>query len=301
MRLVLVFMNLRRLELFVAVAEELHFSRAADRLHMAQPPLSQQVRKLEHECGFPLFERDSRNVRLTAEGHLLLAHARRVLAQYRTMDAAIRHARDGEAGRLRLGFVSSAAISAIPLIARRLRTSWPEIELQLREETTDAQIDLIRDGALDAGLVREVTSVPGMNETLLRHERLVVAVPSDHHLAACSSVSLRELSGAEFITFPRARISRLFDRIAALLHEADVDLVVAQEALQFPTILGLVAAHIGIAIVPQSMEAFVIPGVTYLDLDDSSAHSRVSMIYRSDMAESPLLKKLLEAAPIALS
>lgn len=285
-------MNLRRLELFVAVAEELHFNRAAERLHMAQPPLSQQIRKLEEECKTQLFVRNSRNVQLTADGELLLNHARKILAQYGAMTTALRRARDGEIGRLRLGFVSSAAISALPPVVRELRSQWPGIDLELREETTDAQIDLIATGALDAGIAREVRTIQGLSTTLLQNERLVAAVAADHPLAPRTSVGLGELKGERFIAFPRDRISRLFDHIAALLHAADVDFDLAQQAVQFPTILGLVAAHLGIAVVPESLRAFTIPGIAYLDIQDASAISRVSLIYSNDMSDSPLIGKV---------
>lgn len=288
-------MNLRRLELFVAVAEELHFNRAAERLHMAQPPLSQQIRKLEEECKTQLFVRNSRNVQLTAGGELLLKHARKLLTQHEAMTAALRQARDGEIGKLRLGFVSSAAISALPPVVRELRSQWPGIELELREETTDAQIELITAGALDAGIAREVRTVPGLNTTLLQNERLVLAVSTDHPLAPRSSVRLSELKDEKFIAFPRDRISRLFDHIAALLHAADVDFDLAQQAVQFPTILGLVAAHLGIAVVPESLRAFAIPGLAYLNLQDATAVSRVSLIFGEDMTDSPLIVKMREA------
>ncbi|MET3722010.1 MULTISPECIES: LysR family transcriptional regulator [unclassified Arthrobacter] len=288
-------MNLRRLELFVAVAEELHFNRAAERLHMAQPPLSQQIRKLEEECKTQLFVRNSRNVQLTADGELLLTHARKLLSQYGAMTAALRQARDGEIGKLRVGFVSSAAISALPPVVRELRSHWPGIDLELREETTDSQIELITAGALDAGIAREVRTVPGLGTTLLQNERLVVAVPADHPLAPRPSVGLGELKGERFIAFPRDRISRLFDHIAALLHAADVDFDLAQQAVQFPTILGLVAAHLGIAVVPESLRAFAIPGLVYLDIQDTNAVSRISLIYSNDMTDSPLVTKVRDA------
>ncbi|MFK0006486.1 LysR family transcriptional regulator [Paenarthrobacter sp. NPDC090520] len=294
-------MNLRRLELFVAVAEELHFNRAAERLHMAQPPLSQQIRKLEEECKTQLFVRNSRNVQLTADGEVLLKHARKLLTQYGTLNAALRQARDGEVGRLRLGFVSSAAISTLPPVVRDLRAKWPGIDLELREETTDTQIELIASGALDAGIAREVRTVPGISSTLLQNERLVLAVPTGHPLATRNSVRLEELKGERFIAFPRDRISRLFDHIAALLHAADVEFDLAQQAVQFPTILGLVAAHLGIAVVPESLRAYAIPGLAYLDIQGTSAVSRVSLIYSSDMVESPLVAKVRQACEETLA
>ncbi|PYI68922.1 LysR family transcriptional regulator [Arthrobacter livingstonensis] len=288
-------MNLRRLELFVAVAEELHFSRAAQRLHMAQPPLSQQIRKLEEECKVALFVRNSRNVELTSEGEVLLEHARKVLAQYAVMESALLHARNGELGRLRLGFVSSAAIHLVPGLVRHMHSTWPGIDLQLREETTDVQLELIAAGTLDAGIAREVRTVHGISATVIMHEPLVVAVAADHRLAARATVSLKDLHGEAFIAFPRSRISSLFDHISSLLHAVGVDFDIAQEAVQFPTILGLVAAHLGIAVVPESMRAFAIPGLVYLNIEDANATSTISLIYATDTSSSLLVARIKEA------
>ncbi|MCZ2403013.1 LysR family transcriptional regulator [Paenarthrobacter sp. Z7-10] len=288
-------MNLRRLELFVAVAEELHFNRAAQRLHMAQPPLSQQIRKLEDECKVALFVRNSRNVELTAEGEVLLEHARKVLAQYAVMTAALTHARSGELGRLRLGFVSSAAIHMVPRLVRDMRSKWPDIDLQLHEETTDVQLELIAAGSLDAGIAREVRTAAGISATIIMHEPLVVAVDSGHRLATRSRVALKDLKGEAFIAFPRSRISSLFDHISALLHAVGADFDIAQEAVQFPTILGLVSAHLGIAVVPESMRAFAIPGLVYLDIEDDNATSTVSLIYSTESSNPLLVSKVRDA------
>lgn len=289
-------MNLRRLEIFVAVAEELHFNRAAQRLHMAQPPLSQQIRKLEQECRADLFVRDSRNVRLTAEGRVLLDHARRVLAQHATLMTAMQHARAGEAGHFRLGFVSSAALSDVPALVRHIRATSPAIELELIEATTGAQIEMLKDGGLDAGIAREVRSSDAVTGRRLRDEPLLLAVPSGHRLAAQGSARLADLAGERFVAFPRAQVSRLFDHIATLLNRAGVDFEIAQEALQFPTILGLVAAGVGIAIAPDSMRALAIDGVRYLRLADPTAVSEVSLITNPELEDYPLTRRIAEAA-----
>lgn len=288
-------MNLRRLELFVAVAEELHFNRAAQRLHMAQPPLSQQIHKLEQECKVALFLRNSRNVELTAEGEVLLVHARKVLAQAAALEAALAHAKNGELGRVRLGFVSSAATAMVPSLVRCLRTQWPGIELELREETTDVQLELIAAGNLDAGIAREVRTVPGIRSAVLVHEPLVVAVAADHRLAGRTSMPLKDLKGEAFVAFPRSRVSSLYDHIAALLHAVEVDFDISQEAVQFPTILGLVSAHLGVAVVPESMRAFTIPGLVYVDIEDANAISTVSLIYPAEASNTLLVAKVQDA------
>ncbi|MEO8284085.1 MAG: LysR substrate-binding domain-containing protein, partial [Pseudarthrobacter sp.] len=242
-----------------------------------------------------LFVRNSRNVQLTADGELLLKHARKLLTQHEAMTAALRQARDGDIGRLRLGFVSSAAIYMVPRLVRYMRSTWPGIDLQLREETTDAQLELIAAGALDAGIAREVRTVPGISATSVLHEPLVVAVPTDHRLAHRTRVALKDLKDESFVAFPRSHISSLFDHISSLLHAVDVDFDIAQEAVQFPTILGLVAAHLGIAVVPESMRAFSIPGLAYLDISDANATSTVSLIHATDTSNFLLVSKVKEA------
>lgn len=289
-------MNLRRLEIFVAVAEELHFNRAAQRLHMAQPPLSQQIRKLEQECKADLFVRNSRNVQLTAEGRVLLDHARKVLAQHATLMTALQHARTGEAGHFRLGFVSSAALSDIPKLVRYIRSTWPAIELELIEATTEAQIEMVQDGRLDAGIAREVRSSDAVTMRHLRNEPLLLAVPSGHRLATHRKAQLTDLRGEKFIAFPRAQVSRLFDHIAILLNRAEVGFEIAQEAVQFPTILGLVAAGVGVAVAPDSMRALAIDGVRYLRLADSAAVSKISLITNPELEDYPLTTRIGEAA-----
>lgn len=283
-------MNIRRLELFVAVAEELHFGRAAARLHMAQPPLSQQIRKLEEECKEPLFVRNSRNVELTAHGILLLGHARRLLAQHERMLIELKHARDGDFGSLRVGFVSSAAISTVPEAVRRIRARSPRIDLDLREMTTDEQLEALQWGRIDIGIARDVRGDDRICVIPLDDEPLIVAVPSDHRLANRVEIDLGELAGEEFVAFPRGRISRLSARISGLLDAADVEFTIAQEAVQFSTILGLVAAHLGVAVVPETMRALRISGLSYVNLMNSGATSRVNLIYSVEMADSPIVR-----------
>lgn len=294
-------MTLRRLQLFVVVAEELHFNRAARRLHMAQPPLSQQIRKLEQECEVRLFERDTRTVKLTSEGQVLLVHARMVLAQYASMETAIRQARAGEAGIVRLGFVASAALHAVPLIVQALGEKYPHVELELHEQTTTPQIELIRAGQLDLGIVREVPSTPGLVVTRLQEEPLVLAVPSSHRLANRADVRLQELRGERFIAFPRHEVSRLFDHISGLLHGANVPFDVVQEAVQFPTMIGLVAARIGVAIVPACLNVLALRGVRYVRLADEGAVSRLSLISQPDIVGSALIARTTALATEAMS
>ena len=289
-------MELRQLRYFVAVAEEKHFSRAAERLHIAQPALSQQVRRLEHELKVQLLERTTRSVELTDAGRVLLDEARRVLAGADRALAAVHEAADGTTGLLRMGFVSSAALRIVPTLVLALHQQWPRVRLDLQEGTTDVQLDRIRQGTLDVGLVREMVEGLGFAVRPIAKEPLVLAVPDNHLLAGRKRVHIADLAGEQFVVFPRSRVSRLYDHIAALCHQAGVRFEIAQEAVQFPTILGLVAARTGVAIVPASLRALHLPGLTYLNLADKNAYSTVSIVSQPDRQSSPLVGHCFDIA-----
>jgi DNA-binding transcriptional LysR family regulator len=289
-------MELRQLRYFVAVAEERHFSRAAERLHIAQPALSQQIRKLEQQVKVQLLERTTRSVELTDAGRVLLDEAGRVLADADHAIAAVQQAADGTTGLLRMGFVSSAALRIVPTLILALRRQRPQVRLELQEGTTDVQLDKIRRGVLEVGLVREMNEVPEMASRVIVREPLVLAVPNNHRLASHRRAAISDLAGERFVVFPRNRVSRLYDHIAALCHESGVRFDIAQEAVQFPTILGLVAAQTGIAIVPASLRALHLPGLTYLPLADKGAYSTVSIVCQQHRQALPLVRHCLDIA-----
>lgn len=289
-------MELRQLRYFVAVAEERHFNRAATRLHITQPALSQQIRQLEREVRTQLLHRTTRQVDLTDAGRVLLTEARKVLAGADHAVSALRYAADGEAGLLRIAFVSSAAVRILPALVPALQGAWPLIHLELEESTTDRQIERILEGRLDLGIVREVGTPAGLVVQPIAREPLTLAVPDNHRLATRRRVRLAELAGERFIVFPRHQVSLLYDHIAALCHSAGVQLDVAQEAVQFPTILGLVASRTGIAIVPDSLRALHLPGLRYITLVDPDAYSTVSLICATDRRDAPLLANCFSTA-----
>ncbi len=289
-------MELRQLRYFVAVAEEMHFNRAAVRLHIAQPALSQQIQRLERDLKAQLFVRTTRSVQLTDAGRVLLVEARRLIADAEHAVIAVEHATEGRSGVLRVGFVSSAALHIVPRLVLGLHDQWPAVRLQLQEGTTEMQIDAILEGRLDVGIVREMGSHEGVCVRTLGCEALVLAVPENHRLAHCASVSLAELEGERFVVFPRGQVSRLYDHIAALCHHVGVHFEVAQEAVQFPTILGLVAARTGIAIVPDALRSLQIPGLRYVPLSDDEAVSTVSMICGTERRHSALVANCLDSA-----
>ena len=288
-------MELRTLRYFVAVAEERHFHRAAERLHIAQPPLSQQIKRLEQELHAQLFVRTTRSVELTDAGRVLLDEARRVLAAADRASSAVKHAASGELGTVRIGFVASAALGLVPRILLAVQRQWPRLDLQLVEATTDEQLQALHDGQLDLGIAREVQErIPDMVVRTLLKERLVVAMHESHALAERNEVCLADLRDERFIVFPRLRVSRLLDHIIGLCATAGFRPTIAHEALQFPTILGLAAANTGIAIVPEAMRALQLPGLRYLDLTDETAVSTLSVVTAREQL-TPLVHNVLTA------
>ncbi|MER5439432.1 LysR family transcriptional regulator [Streptomyces sp. NPDC002790] len=250
----------------------MNFRRAAERLHIAQPALSQQISKFEKDLRTPLFRRTTRHVELTDAGHVLLLQGRRVLAEAEHPLSAVGHAAHGEIGLLRVGFVSSAALGIVPRTVLALQQSWPDLHLELTESTTESQLESISEGRLDVGIVRELDRAAGLTVRPLLRERLVVAVHESHRLADHPCVALADLADERFLTFPRHQVSRLYDHIAALCHRAGFRLEAAQEGVQFPTLLGLVAANTGVTIVPDCLRALRLPALRYRRVDRPRRH-----------------------------
>lgn len=274
-------MELRHLRYFIAVAEELNFTRAADRLHMAQPPLSQQIQQLEAQLGFQLFRRTKRTVTLTEAGQVFFEEAQKILLQ---VDRAIQLAQQtsrGELGQLTIGFVSSAAHNVVPAILQQFRTLNPAVKLELREMTTNEQLQRLREGQIDIGFIRPPVE-DGVNSEIVFREPLIVALPQTHHLADRAHVELRELSTEPFIMFPRSLAPGLYDPIVSLCQQAGFSPIAAQEAIQMQTIVSLVAAEMGVAIVPASMQNFQRSGVIYKALSESTCIVAIALIWRSD-------------------
>ncbi|AUX29857.1 MULTISPECIES: LysR substrate-binding domain-containing protein [Sorangium] len=246
-------MDLRHLRYFTAVAEERHFGRAAQRLGIAQPPLSRQIQDLESELGFSLFDRSRRRVELTPAGVVFLAHVRRV---FDALDLAVHEARRasvGETGRLVVGYLSSLAYSGITELVRAFRTDFPSVELALREMPPQEQIEALKDGRIDVGFVRAPLNDPRLASECVRREPLLVALPADHPLAGRRRIPLELLSREPFVVFPRQRGSAFFDLVVGLCREAGFTPRIVQEALHLD-ILSLVAAGFGVSILPESIK-----------------------------------------------
>ncbi|MEM1394984.1 MAG: LysR substrate-binding domain-containing protein [Cyanobacteria bacterium P01_H01_bin.150] len=288
-------MELRHLRYFVTVAEELHFGRAAERLHIAQPPLSQQIRQLENEIGFELFHRTKRKVELTEAGKAFLTEVEQIFRQLEQAIFLGRQVSRGEIGQLVVGFVSSAAYNILPDFLLQFRNSNPNINLELHESTTEEQSRWLQSGKIDVGFVRPPVNKDIYNSKIVFQESLIVAVPENHHLANIEKISLKSLVNESFILFPRFLAPGLYDLIISFCQQFDFSPKPAQEAIQMQTIVSLVAAEIGVAIVPESLQNLQRTGVVYKYFVEKTPQVSIAMIWRKNDL-SVVLKKFLEVA-----
>ena len=272
--------ELRHLRYFVAVAEERHFGRAAERLGMAQPPLSQQIARLEALVGSALFTRRPR-VALTESGQVLLSVARRTLGQVAQGIDAARRAGRGETGVISVGFAASTTLTALPHALRAYRSAHPDVELVLREMATSAQLEALAAGTLDVGFLREPTPVDGLVMEPVVRETFMAVLPPAHPLRASPQVPLQHLAGEPFVLFPRRVAPTLHDQVITLCHRAGFEPHRVQEAQEWLTIVGLVDAGLGVSLVPASFARLRWGGVTYHALDLPSSTS-VAMCRRSE-------------------
>jgi DNA-binding transcriptional LysR family regulator len=255
-------MELRQLRYFLVVADELHFGRAAEILHITQPPLTVAVRRLERELGVQLFDRTTRRVTLTAAGQ---AFRERIQAAVADLDDAAGDVADvaaGKSGKIRVGFVSSASYTTVPEAIRAFRQQRPRIDLGLHPLTSGEQIERLLDGNLDLGLIRDPGDVPGLNLELLSTEDLVVVLPETHRLAAVQEIRPRDLEGEPMILFPYRLMPGFVARVLRLFDALPTPPIVVQQAIHQETVLGLVAAGLGISVLPESVQRFQMPGVT---------------------------------------
>jgi len=245
-------MELRQLRYFVAVAEELHFGRAAERLGIAQPPLSRQIQRLEVELGFELFDRSRRRVELRPAGAVLLERAHDVLER---LDEAVREARrtsSGKRGRVVVGYPSSLAYTGLVGLLRAFRSEFPDVELSVRELPLAEQMEGLKSGQLDVGFVRGPVDDRELACECMRREPLLLALPADHPLTARRELSLESVAKEPFVFFPRARAPAFFDLLLALCHQAGFTPQIRHEAPQ-ADVLSMVAAGFGISIMPASV------------------------------------------------
>ena len=254
---------------FVAVAEELHFGRAALRLHMTQPPLTQAIAQMERALGVMLFDRTRRRVALTPAGEALLPDVRDFLERAQALPVRARAAAAGEVGRVRLAFVSTIGFERLPEWVRDFRVLCPQVALELVEATGDVQRALFARGELDAGLVLHSPGAapPELARLAVGEEPLVLALPERHPLAQAPRLAWAEVLAEPLVIFPRRILPSLHDAIFALYHAAGRVPVVAQEAIQMQTIVNLVWGGLGVAWVPESVTQFRREGVVYRAAD----------------------------------
>jgi len=270
---------------FLAVAETLHFGRAAQALHMTQPPLTQAIQLLERRLGVLLFERTRRSVALTPAGAALVEPARQLLQQAAALPGRARDAARGEVGRIRLGFVSTIAFGPLPLWLRAFRQAQPGITIDLREATGDVQLGAFAQQELDAGFVLHAPGIalpPTLQRLSLGVEPLLLALPESTPKRLAAAALLRE----PLVIFPRAIAPSLYDAVLAFYHRHGVTPVIAQEAIQMQTIVNLVSAGLGLALVPQAMRSLQRPGIVYRALPaalaDGAPRAETSLVWRPD-------------------
>ncbi|MDA0168475.1 LysR substrate-binding domain-containing protein [Solirubrobacter taibaiensis] len=285
-------MELRHLRYFIAVAEERHFGRAAARLHMAQPPLSQAIRRFEAELGEPLLYRTTRSVELSPAGEVMLERGREILAAADSAFDDARRAARGEYGRLAIGFTGSSTYALLPALAAAVRAALPGVMLELRGELlTPAQIEHLLDGSLDLGLLRPPVHERDLCTEVVRSERLVAVLPHTHRLASADAVPLAELEHEPFVTYP----------LRSVVHDAAEDAcaahgftpIGAHEVGETATLISFVAAGLGVSLVPESVCKMTVEGAVYRPLEQDATRVELAVAWRRD-DERPVLVRALD-------
>ena len=286
--------ELRLWRQFVTLAEELHFSRAASRLHMTQPPLTQAIQGLERAIGVPLFARTRRSVALTPAGAALLAPARRLLAAAEALPRVAQAAAAGLAGQLRLAFVSTITYGPLPEWLRSFRGAHPKVALQLREATLDVQLQAFDADEIDAGFVLHAPGAapPGFAAWRVEDEPLAMALPEAHPAAAAATLALADIAAEPLVIFPRLIAPSLYDAVLAAYRAHGATPHIGQEAIQMQTIVNLVSAGMGVAWVPESVMQLQRPGVVYRPVADAGLRCETSLIWREPAA--PVVQRFVE-------
>lgn len=263
--------DLRLLRYFVTVAEEGNFNRAAERLHIAQPPLSRAIQQLEAQVGAPLLDRASRPVRLTDVGRLLYDQALQMLARIDDVEGMVKAAATSQRRRLVIGFVASTIYARLPELIREFRKAAKDVELVLVESTTLEQIAALKDGRIDIGFGRIRFEDPAVRRIILRHEKMIAAFPADHPLAKGEGpISLLDLAAEPQILYPRSPRPSYADQVLSLFRDHAIEPRIVHEARELQIAIGLVAAEEGMAIVPESVRRARSHDVVYRDLMETA-------------------------------
>lgn len=272
-------MELRQLRYFLVLAEELHFGRAAERLAIAQPGLTQHIQRLEWELGVLLFDRSQRRVQLTAAGAVLREEGRRALAQTDRAVALTQRAGRGEVGRLVLGAAESASYAILPELLRAYRREYPDVDLAVRMMNTASQVAAVRSGEIDAGLARMPVDTEGLAARTIRVDPVAVLLPEGHRLAAASAVALPDLAGEPLVIYPAAPRTSWVDFILSVFRDAGVEPGPGQEASDTFTAMALVAAGLGITLVPGTAGLFSRPGLVWRPLAEPAPRTTLVLLH----------------------
>ncbi len=286
--------ELRHLRYFLAVAETLHFSRAARRLGMAQPPLSQQIKRLEQLLGHALFERTTRGVKLTAAGQLLARRARSTIEKVDEDLAQVRRLGRGEEGTLTVGFSGSVMFTDLPAAIQSFRHRYPKVELRLRELVTSAQISALLNGQIDLAFLRDGDPTEGIRITTLLKEKYVAVLPEAHVLARRRTLSVKALEGEPFIMFARRMGPLAYDRTIACCERGGFHPNIVQDAPQWLTLVRLVSAGLGVSLAPACVARVTVPGVVYREVK-AMCRTSIDLGVKAG-AESVLARNFIEIA-----
>jgi DNA-binding transcriptional LysR family regulator len=289
-------MELRHLKYFVAVAEELNFSRAAERLKISQPPLSQQIHQLENELGVQLFFRTKRQVELTDAGKAFLESTYKILSNIEKACETARHSQKGEFGKIAIGFTGTATFDILPNLMQSYRTRYPFVDLTVCQINTTNQVQSLLKSEIDIGILCSPVTSPDLEFAVIRKEPFIVALPENHPLASKTDLlEVQELSSELFIMTPRKAGQIYYDMVIGVCYNAGFSPIITQEVHELHTALSLVSACMGIALVPCSIQNFRINGIVYRQLKNSTSTLKTALVWRKDET-APIVHNFLNLA-----
>lgn len=275
-------MDVKQLRCFMAVAQELNFSRAAAKLNMTQPPLSRQIACMEQDLGARLFVRTPQAVALTLVGQALLPKVQRLVAGLGELREIANRVDQGQIGRIRIGFVGSTIYTSIPSLLGQFRRLYPDVNLDLQQLTVARQTDSLLRGDIDVGIIRQAITHPRLATRCIGREAFVAALPLDHRLAAKSQVPLRSLANEPMVAFSRQEAPAIDEQLRRMCNKAGFSPRIVQEAHPMSTVVGLVGVGAGVAIVPESMSSLAFQNVAYRPLLGTREISEFFVVWRRD-------------------
>ncbi|MBD1382964.1 LysR family transcriptional regulator [Metabacillus arenae] len=285
-------MDLRHLKYFVTVADELHFGRAAKKLRIAQPPLSQQIKSLESELGVLLLHRTKRQVTLTEAGEVFYKRATKILKEVSQAKEEVRRIHNGEIGQLIIGFAGLVTFDLLPLVLRSFQAAFPNVEIVLHHLTTTEQITLLHQHDIDVGILIPPIDNNDIELKIIKEEPFVVALRKDHPHEFTSPIDISKLASENFIMPPRSAGLGYYDSIISLCHQAGFSPFTTQEAKELQTVVSLVASGIGVAILPSSIQYLKNDSVSYVSIQNCPNSIKTAIAYHKDN-KSPVLGSFL--------